>query len=65
MMIEIKCDNDIYVYPEDITEIELEEEIKALKNFYNIIELRTPLPQHIRSFNGAAATGKGEKYAAK
>ena len=46
---------DVYIYPETITEFELNEEIVDMADFYDGIIVQLPLPQHIRPEIATAA----------
>lgn len=46
---------DVYAFPENITEYELNDELTNLHPFYDGIIVQLPLPQHIRSSTATAA----------
>ncbi len=46
---------DVYIYPENMTEFELDDELSHMYEYYNGIIVQLPLPQHIRSSIAAAA----------
>jgi methylenetetrahydrofolate dehydrogenase (NADP+)/methenyltetrahydrofolate cyclohydrolase len=46
---EVGIDGDVYAYPENITEFELDDELKHLQEFYDGVIVQLPLPLHIRS----------------
>lgn len=46
---------DVYAYPEDITEFELNNELYDMQEFYDGVIVQLPLPQHIRSSITTAA----------
>ena len=46
---------DVYAYPEDITEWELDDELAHMHEFYDGVIVQLPLPQHIRPEIATAA----------
>ena len=54
---------DVYAYPEDITECELNDELVHMHEFYDGVIVQLPLPQHIRLEIVTAAIPINKKYA--
>lgn len=46
---------DVYAYPEDMTEFELDDELSHMHEFYDGVIVQLPLPQHIRPSIATAA----------
>ena len=46
---------DVYAYPENMTEFELDDELNHLQEFYDGVIVQLPLPQHIRPSTATAA----------
>ena len=46
---------DVYAYPENMTEFELDDELNHLQEFYDGVIVQLPLPQHIRPSIATAA----------
>ena len=55
---------DVYSYPENTTEFELDDELTHLQEYYDEIIVQLPLPQHIRPLTAPAANRKlvGDYY---
>ena len=51
----------IYVYPDNATEYELVDEIEHLVEFYDFVQVKLPLPPHIRHEVAIAAVPKGKR----
>ena len=52
---EVGIDGDVYAYPENMTELELDDELNHLQEFYDGVIVQLPLPPHIRSSIATAA----------
>lgn len=52
---EVNISAHVYVYPENITEFELVNELCHLQEFYDSFIIQLPLPPHIRQEVAAAA----------
>ena len=46
---------DVYAYPENMTEFELDDELSHMHEYYDGVIVQLPLPQHIRSSIATAA----------
>lgn len=53
---------ELYSYPEDTTEFEFDDEVRHLKEFYDIVLLVPTLPPHIRYSVAARAIYSKEDY---
>ena len=51
----------IYVYPDNATEYELVDEIEHLVEFYDFVQVKLPLPPHIRHEVAIAAVPKEKR----
>ena len=49
---------DVYIYPENITEFELDNELAHMQEHYDGVVIQMPLPPHIRSSIASAAPNK-------
>lgn len=52
---EVGIITDVYAYPEDMTEFELDDELSHMHEFYDGVIVQLPLPQHIRPSIATAA----------
>ena len=52
---EVGIDVEVYAYPKDITEFELDDELTHLQEFFDGVIVQLPLPQHIRPSIATAA----------
>ena len=52
---EVGIDGDVYAFPEIMTELELDDELNHLQEFYDGVIVQLPLPSHIRSSIATAA----------
>lgn len=53
---------ELYSYPRDTTEFEFDDEVRHLKEFYDIVLLVPTLPSHIRYSIAARAIYSKEDY---
>ena len=51
----------IYIYPDNATEYELVDEIEHLVEFYDFVQVKLPLPPHIRHEVAIAAIPKEKR----
>ena len=52
---EVGIATDVYYYPENTTESELNDELTYLQEYYDEIVVQSPLPKHIRPLTAPAA----------
>lgn len=52
----------IYIYPDNATEYELVDEIEHLVEFYDFVQVKLPLPPHIRHKVAIAAIPKEKRF---
>lgn len=52
----------IYIYPNNATEYELVDEIEHLVEFYDFVQVKLPLPPHIRHKVAIAAIPKEKRF---
>jgi len=52
----------IYIYPDNATEYELVDEIEHLVEFYDFVQVKLPLPPHIRHEVAIAAIPEEKRF---
>ena len=52
----------VYIYPSNATEYEVVDEIEHLVEFYDFVQVKLPLPPHIRTEVAIAAIPKEKRF---